>query len=183
MADAAVAQTKEPGNADAEPGTASNSKENTAPAEVEDESDSKLLVPLANGNYRKILKELPDGPRIAAETCVQFWKVWPSPASLSILRRIVAHGSFSMRTWRVTRSLILTAVNQKLACPVLLDDVCFSYASRYEVLTRGWCECVQDKKLPTEELVAFLKTISVHRFCITSVSFLLLQVPGREDRE
>jgi hypothetical protein len=143
MADAAVAQTKEPGNADAEPGTASNSKENTAPTEVEDESDSKLLVPLANGNYRKILKELPDGPRIAAETCVQFWKVWPSPASLSILRRIVAHGSFSMRTWRVTilscgrvtRSLILTAVNQKLACPVLLDDVCFSYASRYGVLT------------------------------------------------
>ena len=102
MADAAaVAQDKEPGTADAEPGTASNSKENTAPAEVEDESDSKLLVPLANGNYRKILKELPDGPRIAAETCVQFWKVWPSPASLSILIRMVARGSFYMRTWRV----------------------------------------------------------------------------------
>lgn len=41
--------------------------------------------------------------------------------------------------------------------------------------------CVQDKKLPTEELVAFLKTISVHRFCITTVSFLLRQMPGKED--
>lgn len=61
--------------------------------EVVDESDAKLPAPLNNGAYRKILKELPDGPRIAAETCVQFWK---------------------------------------------------------------------DKKFPTEELVAFLKTISVH---------------------
>jgi len=43
--------------------------------EIEDESDSKLPAPLANGAYRKMLKELPDGPRIAAETCVQFWKV------------------------------------------------------------------------------------------------------------
>ena len=43
--------------------------------EVVDESDAKLPAPLNNGAYRKILKELPDGPRIAAETCVQFWKV------------------------------------------------------------------------------------------------------------
>jgi hypothetical protein len=64
-----------------------------AAEEVVDESDAKLPAPLNNGAYRKILKELPDGPRIAAETCVQFWK---------------------------------------------------------------------DKKFPTEELVAFLKTISVH---------------------
>lgn len=54
------------------------SKENesaSAAQEVVDESDAKLPAPLSNGAYRQILKELPDGPRVAAETCVQFWKV------------------------------------------------------------------------------------------------------------
>lgn len=64
----------------AEPGDPTESKENelkpAAADEVVDESDAKLPAPLAHGAYRKILKELPDGPRIAAETCVQFWKVW-----------------------------------------------------------------------------------------------------------
>jgi hypothetical protein len=45
--------------------------------DTEDESDAHFPAPLSNGAYRKILKELPDGPRIATETCVKFWKVQP----------------------------------------------------------------------------------------------------------
>ena len=45
--------------------------------DAEDESDAHFPAPLSNGAYRKILKELPDGPRIATETCVKFWKVQP----------------------------------------------------------------------------------------------------------
>eukprot|EP00960_Hanusia_phi_P029346 747902-Hanusia_phi.AAC.3 len=37
--------------------------------------DVPLPAPLANGAFKKILKELPEGARVAAETCVQFWKV------------------------------------------------------------------------------------------------------------
>lgn len=53
----------------------SKENESTQAEEDVDESDAKLPAPLSNGAYRKILKELPDGPRVAAETCVQFWKV------------------------------------------------------------------------------------------------------------
>lgn len=68
-----AAAVEELGATDASEGKENDSK---APAEeVLDESDEKLPAPLAHGAYRKILKELPDGPRIAAETCVQFWKV------------------------------------------------------------------------------------------------------------
>jgi hypothetical protein len=72
------AHGQQPSIAAAEPGDPTESKENDlkpATDEVVDESDAKLPAPLTNGAYRKILKELPDGPRIAAETCVQFWKV------------------------------------------------------------------------------------------------------------
>ena len=55
--------------------TGSKENDSASGAEVVDESDAQLPAPLSNGAYRKILKELPDGPRVAAETCVQFWKV------------------------------------------------------------------------------------------------------------
>ena len=43
--------------------------------EENEEEDVPLPAPLANGALKKILKELPEGARVAAETCVQFWKV------------------------------------------------------------------------------------------------------------
>jgi hypothetical protein len=75
---------KSPGNEPISAAARDTSGQDADPApaaeEIVDESDAKLPAPLNNGAYRKILKELPDGPRIAAETCVQFWKVLLSGA-------------------------------------------------------------------------------------------------------
>ena len=122
-----------------------------AAEEVVDESDAKLPAPLNNGAYRKILKELPDGPRIAAETCVQFWKVLLAGApSCMPARSDCAHGCAALN---------------------LLSE-------RHDGRGSGggvW----QDKKVPTEELVAFLKTISVHRCVSLNARLCVISVCAR----
>ena len=65
----------EEGGDPGDPHKENDSKAATDADDVAEDSDAKLPAPLSNGAYRKILKELPDGPRIAAETCVKFWKV------------------------------------------------------------------------------------------------------------
>ena len=125
-----------------DPGDSHKENDSKAAADADDvweDSDAKLPAPLSNGAYRKILKELPDGPRIAAETCVKFWKV--------CLACICAQ---SMR-------------------PNPICSSCAPPAPQSEVMA---CVVGQEKKFPTEELVAFLKTISVHRCASLDSSIL-----------
>ena len=122
-----------------------------AAEEVVDESDAKLPAPLNNGAYRKILNELPDGPRIAAETCVQFWKVLLAGApSCMPARPDCAHGGAALN---------------------LFSEIHDGRGSGWGV----W----QDKKFPTEELVAFLKTISVHRCVSVNAPLCVISVCAR----
>ncbi|EKX35604.1 hypothetical protein GUITHDRAFT_118204 [Guillardia theta CCMP2712] len=61
--------------------------------EEKEEEDVPLPAPLANGALKKILKELPEGARVAAETCVQFWKEkkFPTEELIAFLKNISSH--------------------------------------------------------------------------------------------
>jgi hypothetical protein len=66
---------------------------NGGPSGLDDEDDSGLPAPINNGVFRRILKELPDGARIAAETCVRFWKdkKFPTEELMAFLKTISVH--------------------------------------------------------------------------------------------
>ncbi len=131
--------------------TGSKENDRASGAEMVDESDAQLPAPLSNGAYRKVLKELPDGPRVAAETCVQFWKVGICSLAASLSFLICPAYCESLVCWMLCRTCGVAGqeVPDGGACCLSEDNIssqacCFSTSVCSDFVMRL---CILDDKI------------------------------------